>query len=162
MDILGALGVGKQVAVSGSLLERIGVESVDVGCILAVMVVAVDDAGEVLVLVVAGAGELVHEVADRDEGDGHEESFLSHPSVYALLRLIWLLLCPNGTYSELLLFRVFDAASGWCFVVGVTFRLLTADCARSLRSASSEGLHVVCDVYELNRYTVNRPLDLAE
>ena len=77
-DVLGALGVGKQVAVCSSLLKGIGVESSNVSSILSVSVVAVDDASEVLVLVVAGSSELVHEVADRDKGHGHEESALSH------------------------------------------------------------------------------------
>jgi hypothetical protein len=55
-----------------------------VSSVLSVSIVAVDDAGEVFVLVVAGTSELVHEVADRDEGHGHEVSFLSPPSVYGL------------------------------------------------------------------------------
>jgi hypothetical protein len=59
-------------------------ESSNVSSVLSVSVVAVDDAGEVFVLVVAGTGELVHEVADRNEGHGHEVSALSRPSVYGL------------------------------------------------------------------------------
>lgn len=84
-DVLGALGVGKQVTVCSSLLKSIGVESGNVSSVLSVSVVAVDDTGEVLVLVVAGTRELVHEVADRNEGHGNEESALSPPSVYDLL-----------------------------------------------------------------------------
>ena len=143
-DVLGALGVGKQVAVCSSLLKGIGVESSNVSSILSVSVVAVDDAGEVFVLVVARASELVHEVADRDKGHGHEESALSHSiSLMLSFSLSLSLSRPHVTYSELLLFRVLDAAGGRGFVVGMAFCLLTSDCARSLRSASSEGLHVV-------------------
>lgn len=117
-------------------------KSGDVSGILAVSVVAVDDAGEVLVLVVAGSSELEHQVADRDEGHGHEESGLSPYQSTVSCRLV---LSSQDTYSELLFFGVLDAAGGWGLVVGVAFCLLTSDCARSLRCASSEGLHdVLC------------------
>lgn len=84
------MSVGKQVAVGGSLLEGLGVKRTDAGGILAVSVVAVDDAGEVLVLVVARARELVQAVADRDGADGDEESglfVLLHQSLFVFLSL---------------------------------------------------------------------------
>ena len=112
-DVLGALGVGKQVAVCSSLLKSIGVESGDVSSVLSVAVVGVDDAGKVLVLVVAGASELVHEVADRDEGHGHEVSALFLPSVYGLFSCP-MTRTPSFSSSGYLMLPA-DGASWWAW-----------------------------------------------
>lgn len=73
--------VGKQVTVSTGLLNGSGVKVGHASPFLAVTVVTVNDAGEVLVLVVAGSGELVKQESNRDEADSDEETGLSHPSV---------------------------------------------------------------------------------
>jgi hypothetical protein len=112
-NVLGALGVGKQVAVCSSLLKSIGVESGDVSCVLSVAVVAVDDAGEVFVLVVAGSSELIHEVADWDKGHGHEVSFLSPSSVYGLVSRP-MTRTPSFSSSGYLMLPA-DGASWWAW-----------------------------------------------
>ena len=144
-DVLSALSVGKQVAVCSSLLKSIGVESGDVSSVLSVTVVAVDDAGEVFVLVVAGTRELVHEEADRNEGQGHEESALSPPSVYGLLYPPTTR-TPSFSSSGYLMLPVAGASWwAWRFVCWrVTAR---AVCAALLLKAC-----MLCGVYKPNRY----------
>jgi hypothetical protein len=147
-DVLGALCVGKQVAVCSSLLKSIGVKSGDVSCVLSVTVVAVDDAGEVFVLVVAGASELVEEVADRDQRHGHEESALFAPSVYGLFYPP-VTRTPSFSSSGYLMLPA-DGASWWAwrFVCWrVTARAVCAAVAALLLKAC-----MMCGVYKPNRY----------